>query len=431
MKLAYLASRYPSVSHTFIAREVAALRANDFDVHTFTIRRTPGAELLSDADRKENTQTHAVLPAGLFGLITAHLIMLFTSPAGYVAAMRLAMLIRPPGVRAAVWQLFYFAEAAVLARQLSTHHIKHIHAHFANVAASVASLAAKMINGTWSVSVHGYADFGSPTKIALAQKIKSASLIVCISDHGRTQAMMHSDPSCWPKIVRVYCGINPSDFKPKKAMDDASLSDLVKKSNPIKILSVGRLSPEKGQTLLLRAISQLKDKGIELQCVLVGDGPARAMLENLADELEIASSVTFAGAVGQDEIQHYYDDAAVFVLSSLYEGLPVVLMEAMAKEVAVIAPHITGIPELVDHSVSGLLVRPGSSDALAKALEQLILEPDLCVTMGRKGRERICQHFDNRQTLLELCRYMKSFVADGTDKKVDVERSTEYTCSQP
>lgn len=425
MKLAYLASRYPSVSHTFIAREVAALRANDFDVHTFTIRRTPKSELLSDADRTEDGQTNAVLPAGFFGLILSHLAMLLSKPMGYFAAAASAISIRPPGLRAAIWQLFYFAEAAVLARQLSRRRIKHIHAHFANVAASVASLAAKMINGTWSVSVHGYADFGNPTRIALAQKIKSASLIVCISDHGRTQAMMHSDPSCWSKIVRVYCGINPSDFEPLNSNHESIVNE------PVNVLSVGRLSPEKGQTLLLRAISDLKNKGIELHCVLVGDGPARSMLENLAAELEIASCITFAGAVGQPDIQKYYDEASVFILSSLYEGLPVVLMEAMAKEVAVVAPHITGIPELIENGVSGLLVRPGSSDALADALEKLIREPETRNAMGRKGRERICQHFDNRQTLLELCKHFKALMADGADERTDIERSAKYTCSQP
>ena len=406
MRLGYLVSRYPAVSHTFIMREVVALRAHGFEVDTFTVRAAAKEDLLSDGDREEAGRTTAILPAGPLRLIGSHLAMLLTRPGGYFAALGAALRSRNPGLRAAVWHLFYFLEAAILARQLRRRGVGHLHVHFANVASEVAMLAARMTGITWSLTLHGLSDFGNPVVSRLREKIASAAFVVSVSDWGRAQAQLCSDAAHWSKLHVVRCGIDVSRFVPA---GDAGV-----RSGPgrLRLLTVGRLAPEKGHTVLLDALKSVTRQGLDLECTVVGAGPLRDELVRRTEELGLSDRVAFAGAVGQDDILPYYRDADVFVLPSLAEGLPVVLMEAMAVGLPVIASNLTGIPELITHGQHGLLVSVGRADQLAEAIATLARDPAQTEVMATAGRARVRADFDITRTVEVLVRVIESVILE-------------------
>lgn len=395
MKIAYVASRYPSVSHTFIMREIRALRGQGMDVRTYTIRRPAPGELLTDLDRQESCATYPILPAGPVRLLKAHVTAALAHPRRYCGTLWRAIRTRPPGIRAGLWRLFYFVEAGILAGELRREGIGHVHAHFANVAASVAMLASQMNGCRWSLTLHGPTDFEDPTLLCLTEQIHDAGLVVCISDFGRSQAMLHSDPEHWEKIHKVHCAIDTERFVPPA-------EPRTSKSGHLRLLNVGRMAPAKGHTILLHAVERVIARGIAVTCTLIGDGPDRARLQRLAAELGIAEHVVFAGAIGQEEIHAYYHQADIFVLSSFAEGLPVVLMEAMATGLPVIATHIMGIPELVEDEVNGLLVPASRVEPLADAIAGLARDPEKRRSLGEKGREKVQQEFESEHSAKQL-----------------------------
>lgn len=399
MRIAYIASRYPYVSHVFILREVMALRRAGASVDTFTVRRPDVEDLRTDEDREAYASTQALLPVSPVELIVAHLIALATRPRRYFLTLAQAIALRGPGARAALWQTFYFGEAVLLWRQCRRRGIHHIHAHHANVASDVALLAAHLggRSWSWSFTMHGSTEFFDVREHRLAQKTQLARFVICVSAHGRSQLMTHVDPVHWQKLHVVHCGVDPGRF---------DLVDRRHRLEETEILTVGRVVPVKGQQLLIEALAELRAGGHPLRMTIVGDGPSLSGLRTLAGRLGVTEWVRFAGAVGQHEIGAYYRRADVFALPSFAEGLPVVLIEAMATGLPVVASRITGIPELVDEGVSGLLVTPGRGDELTRSLGAIISAgPARRAEMGRAARQKVLREFvleDSAQQLLAI-----------------------------
>lgn len=413
MRLAYIVSRYPFVSHVFILREVQALRRAGVAIDTFTVRRPDREDLRSDDDREADARTFAILPAPPAELLAAHLRALLTRPGRYLSALRTAIALRGPGARAGLWQLFYFGEAARLWNECRRRGIRHIHAHHANVAADVALLAAR-IGGprwSWSFTMHGSTEFFDVREHRLAQKSERARFVVCVSDHGRSQLMTHVGPEHWDKLRVVHCGVDPDRFPAVDRRD---------RSGELELLTVGRLVPVKGQGLLIEALAALGADGVGGACrarptlTIVGDGPSLAGLRALSARLGVADRVRFAGAVGQHEIGGYYERADAFLLPSFAEGIPVVLMEAMATGMPVIASRITGIPELVEDGRSGLLVTPGRLDQLIEALATLTgYDAERRHALGSAGRAKVVAEFSIEDTARQLQRTFAAFGAGG------------------
>ena len=401
MKLAYLSSRYPAVSHTFIMREVLGLRGRGVEVDTFTVRRVTPDHLLTDTDEAENERTFSILPVSPWRLAIAHLLVLLAHPLRYWRAAWTALSDRQPGLRALLWQLFYFAEAGVLAFELRRRGIGHVHVHFANVASGVAMLATRMLGIRWSLSLHGQSDFGDPVFSRLPSKVGDVAFVICVSDYGRALAMLHSSVEHSSKIHVIRCGVDPDQFRPK-ARGKAGRGP-----EPIRLITVARLSPEKGLVFLLESIHELVSAGLDVTSTVIGDGPERGRLERCVERWRIAGHLRLIGSVGHDELNEYYRQADVFVLPSLAEGLPIVLMEAMACGLPVIASRVAGIPELVESGVSGVLVSPGRVDELAAAIRSLADNEQLRWQMGLRGRERVVEAFNAKQadrTLFERFR---------------------------
>jgi colanic acid/amylovoran biosynthesis glycosyltransferase len=388
VKLAYIASRYPYLSHTFILREVLALRRAGASVDTYTVRRPELDDLRTPDDREAYETTQALVPPPTVELLVAHARALLTRPRRYLATLRLALDMRTPGAKAALWQLFYFGEAVLMWHKCRRRDARHIHAHHGNVAADVALLATSLggRGWSWSFTLHGPTELYAVAENRLPRKTELARFVVCISDFARSQLMGMVGTEHWDKLRVVHCAVDPARFQPV---------DRSGRDGPLQIVNVGRVVPEKGQALLIQALAELAGRGVDARLTVVGGGPQLDELRALADRLGVARSVELTGPVGQGEILSYYARADVFAMPSFAEGVPVVLMEAMSTGLPVVSTRIAGIPELIEDGRSGYLVAPGRVDQLAAALERVAAAPaEEREAMGRAGRERVEADFE-------------------------------------
>lgn len=384
--IAYLTGEYPKVSHTFILREIAALRAQSVRVLACTVRRAADKDVVGDDQQAEAAATFCIVEHAKKAphrLIGAHLVALARSPLRWFSALSLAWRTRPPGMKASLWQLFYFAEAGLLAQHLRRNGVVHLHNHFGNSSCSVAMLTSAISGIPFSFTLHGPAEFYAPTWWRLDEKISRASFVVCISHFARSQAMAFSDPAHWDKLKIVHCGVMPATH---------GQHPHEKRGNSL--LFVGRLAAVKGVPLLLEAVAAIRKAHPEVRLTVVGDGPDRDALERHAKALGVSDVVTFSGYQPQDAVTRLMDRADVVVLPSFAEGVPVVLMEAMASRLPVIASQIAGVPELVEDGVSGFVVRPGDLKSLTGRIGQLLSDPALCARMGAAGRRKVEAEFD-------------------------------------
>jgi glycosyltransferase involved in cell wall biosynthesis len=396
--VAYVISQYPTISHTFIEREIAAVRAAGVEVVPVTIRPTPPDRIFSDADRRAAETTTVLLPLRLRTAVRALLLPMLRHPRAFFETFAEAHRTSPPGLRARVWRVFYFVEAMMLWRLCMDRGIRHIHAHFANAGSNLAWLAADFgrraqepdadgdTSWTWSFTMHGCTEFYDVGFYNLADKVRDATFVACVSDFTRSQLLRLVDEGEWPKTTVVRCGVDPEVFRPRPRDDPAE-------PDRLEVLFVGRLVVEKGLAVLLDAVALLQERGVRFRVTLVGDGERRAFYEAEAARRGLTEAMRFVGWVGQDDIVACYQEADAFCMTSFGEGLPVVLMEALACEVPVVTTWISGIPELVEHEATGLLVPPGRADLLADALERLAADPGLRRRLGEEGRRRV----------LELC----------------------------
>ncbi len=404
LRVAYLTTHYPALSHTFILREVSALRRLGVQVDTVSLRRTSGEHLLSTENRAAGESTYAIRPARAGDLLRAHVGALVAHPRGYLTTLGEALRRARPGARGRLWQIFYFGEAIMLWRRCAASDIRHVHAHHGSAPADVALLAAQFGSragrgpATWSLTVHGPAELHDVSRFSLAEKVRRAAAVVCISDFARSQLMALVDDRHWAKLRVVHCGVFPAEYE-RVGEPPAGRAQ---------VLCVGRLVPEKGHVVLLTAVSQLVRDGHDVEAVIVGSGPLRPRLQALASELEIEDRVVFRGALGQQELRHCYATASLCCSSSFAEGVPVVLMEAMACGLPVVATAIAGVPELIEDGASGLLVVPGRSEELSRAISTLLRNPALGARLAAAGRQRVRRDFDVDRCATELVRLFGS-----------------------
>jgi glycosyltransferase involved in cell wall biosynthesis len=384
VRIAYLTGEYPRATDTFIQREVAALRQQGFQVETCSIRRTSAAHMVGNEQRQEASRTFYVLEAATRPWISlrAHLNAL-KAPARYLRALRLALSTAPGGLRPMLYQLFYFAEAVVLADHLRRNRIQHLHNHIAKASCTVAMICQELSGIPYSFTLHGPDIFFEPIHWRLDEKIARASFVACISDFCRSQGMSFADRQHWDRMHIVHCGVDPNRYTGTKVARSGN-----------QILFVGRLAAVKGVPVLLEALETLRRNRPDLHLTLIGDGPERAELEAEAQNRGLSEAVTFAGYKSQSDVATTLNQSDLLVLPSFAEGVPVVLMEAMASGLPVVATQIAGIPELVEQGISGELVPPGDSAALANALERVLADPAAATKMGAAGRAKVSEDFD-------------------------------------
>ncbi|NUT01581.1 MAG: glycosyltransferase, partial [Sphingomonas sp.] len=206
-RLAYLTSQYPAASHTFIRREVEALRKLGHSIETFSVR-TPGAgEASSEADRAEKARTFYILKQSPFAFLTANLAMLFGRPVLYLKTLGLALGHRAPGAKGLLLAFAHFIESVLLASELRRRRVSHLHNHFANSAATVGLLSTRLLGIRWSFTMHGISETDYPAGLMLGRKIEAADLVACVSWFGRAQGMRLVGPEHWDKMHVVRCGL--------------------------------------------------------------------------------------------------------------------------------------------------------------------------------------------------------------------------------
>lgn len=387
LRLAYLTSQYPATSHTFIRREVSALRALGVDLQTFSVRAPAPAELKSPSDQREAADTYTLLRQSPAAFAAAHLGELARRPGRYLSTLFLALRHRAPGLKPALLSLAHFAEAILLAAELRRRGIDHLHNHFANSGATVGLLASRQAGIRWSFTIHGISEFDYPAGLQLGDKIAAASFVACVSYFGRAQAYRLVDASEWGKLTVVRCGLELDQLPAPEAS----------KGQRMQLILVGRLSAEKGIAGLLEALAMLAPAE-RPELSIVGDGPLRGELDAMVDRLGLGADVTFLGRLPEAETLAAIASREALVLPSFMEGLPIVLMEAMALGKPVIATRVAGIPELVSDGENGLLFTPSNWAELADRIAELANDRDQGRRMGEAGTARIAAEFDIRKS---------------------------------
>ncbi len=384
MRVCYFVSEYPAVSHTFIRREIVELERNDITVFRVSLRRDDH-NLVDVDDIIERARTSYILDGKIAKFIAAFVSALARRPRALAKAGLAALRMTRRSSRPAVLHLVYLAEALVLARWVLQRDVQHIHSHFGTNGAEVAMLCHLLTGIPYSFTIHGPDEFDRPEYLGLPAKVRHAAFVCVVSSFTGSQIRRWVPPQDWPKIRLVRCGLDV-DFLKKPPSRIVSKTELV---------TVGRLSAQKGQLILLGALEVLVREGVPFKMVIAGDGPLRPQLEQNIRELGLEDHVELAGWQSNSQVRALIRGARALVLPSLAEGLPVVLMEALALGRPVVTTYIAGIPELVTDQTCGWLVPAGNVEQLAIAIKQCLNAPDVVIqSMGTVGRKRVLEQHD-------------------------------------
>lgn len=400
MRISYLVNYYPRVSHSFIRREILALERQDFQVMRIALRGWDG-EVVDEADKAERERTRYVLRGGVLQLAHAVARLLLAQPGRFGTALALAWRMSRRAERSLPFHLIYFAEACSIALWLRDANIEHLHAHFGTNSAEVAMLVHALGGPRWSFTVHGPEEFDKALIIGLAEKIRRCAFVVAVSSYGRSQLYRLVERAHWPKMQVVHCGLEPA-FHAMPANPPPATRRLV---------CVGRLCEEKGQILLIKAAKRLAERGVDFELVLAGDGDLRAEIEALIAIYDLKAKVRVLGWISGDRVREEILAARALVLPSFAEGLPVVIMEAMALRRPVISTYIAGIPELVRDGEHGWLVPAGDVEALAEAMRTCLDSvPQLLAKMGEAGHARVRARHDVDREATQLAKLFQEAI---------------------
>jgi glycosyltransferase involved in cell wall biosynthesis len=392
LRVGYLINRYPAVSHAFIRREIAGVEARGIDVVRFSIRGVPESELVDSADRAERVRTNVVLK-GIVGLLGATLVQALLRPIRFLRAFGKAWSLGARSGRRLL-HLAYLAEACRLRPWLRRESVAHLHAHFGTNPATVALLCRMLGGPPYSFTVHGPEEFDRPESLGLGEKIRSAEFVAAVSDFGRSQLMRWTPAAQWGKLCVVRCGVD-GEFLERDGVPPPP-------DRP-RLVCVGRLCGDKGQLLLVEAAARLAREGREFEIVLVGDGESRPDLEEKIRALGLGGRVVLRGWLDGAGVRREIADARALVLPSFAEGLPVVIMEALAMGRPVLSTCIAGIPELVRPGVNGWLVTAGAVDELVDRLREALDVPATKLAeLGRAGRAAVAERHDARREAARL-----------------------------
>ncbi len=387
MRVAYLTTQYPAVSHSFIRREIAAMEEAGARVTRYSVRSA--ADTLPDPrDQAERTQTHFILTQGGVVLAIATLSMALRAPRRFFSALSCTLTMARRSDRGLIAHLAYLAEACWLLPRLMADSVAHLHVHFGTNATAVARLVRRLGGPPYSFTVHGPDEFDNPRGLDLSGKIAEALACVAISSFGRSQLMRWSDPHDWSRLIVTRCGV-----------DESFLTEQVRRPAPTepRLCCVARLSAQKGLPLLIEAASLVRDRGHIFHLTLVGDGEMRDEIETQIATLGLSDSISITGWATSERVREEILSARAMILPSFAEGLPVVIMEALALGRPVIASRIAGTPELVDESC-GWLIAAGDVGAIADAMIAAITaNPAKLDDMGYEGRTRVLADHDARK----------------------------------
>ena len=382
-----------------ILREVRLLR-KQFDIYTASVRAPDRPlEQLSLEEREEAKRTYYIKPGGAGSAFTALLAALIYSPGRFMSGLAYTVRLAGFRLKQVALNLAYFVQAAMVGRWMRSNGLTHLHTHYAS---TVALLVHKAFGVEISISFHGPEEFSDPVGFWVREKVAACMFVRAISQYARSQLMMSSALSDWGKIEVIYMGVEPDAFTPRPFPRAAS---------PVEILCVGRLAPVKAQHILIGAIDILVQESRGLRLHIVGVGPDRQILEREVAQRGLRERVILHGFTPQDKLETLYRQADIFALPSFAEGVPGVLMEAMAMAIPCVSTWVAGIPELIRSGIDGLLVPPSDTEAFADAIRQLVTDPDLRLRIGQAGRQRVLDKFDLRKNSAVFADVMRRYCA--------------------
>jgi glycosyltransferase involved in cell wall biosynthesis len=380
MRLAYLTPQYPKVSHTFVRREIHALEAAGHDVLRISIRRPDGELTVDPADRAEREKTVFCLAAGPARLAAAVAATALRRPGPALRTLGRALRLGLAGGRGPIAHLAYWVEACFVLGRLEAHGSEHVHVHFGTNAATVAWLVRDLGGPPFSMTVHGPDEIDAPLAHRLGDKIRASRFTVAISHYTSAQLRRWVPPSEWSKLHVVRCSVDEGFLDAATPVPETSRT----------LLCVGRLCPQKGQLVLLEAFAAVADRHPDARLVLAGDGEMRADVEAAIARLGLGARVEITGWIDEAAVRGHLAACRALVLPSFAEGLPVVIMEALAAGRPVLSTWVAGIPELVRPGENGWLVPAADREGLAVALEAVLTTPAERLTeMGERGARAV------------------------------------------
>ncbi|MFJ3076848.1 glycosyltransferase family 4 protein [Pseudomonas sp. NPDC087029] len=398
MRIAYFINQYPKVSHSFIRREILALERQGVVIQRIALRGWDG-ELQDAEDLAERNKTQYVLQAGLKGLLKPLWQVLRAEPRRFAAALRLSLRLGLRGDRPLPYHLVYLAEACCVVQWLQAFGAEHVHAHFGTNSAEVVMLANALGGPPYSFTVHGPEEFDKPQFLHMGEKVRRSAFVAAVSSYGRSQLYRWVAHEHWAKVKVVHCGLEPAFHQVAPVPAPAAP----------RLVCVGRLCEQKGQLLLLQAAQQLAGQGIDFELVLAGDGEMRAQIETLIARYGLQAQVRITGWISSAQVRDEILAARALVLPSFAEGLPVVIMEAMALRRPVLTTFVAGIPELVRPGENGWLFPAGAVDELAGAMADCLAQPaEVLQRMGEAARQRVLERHDIDREAAKLAHHFKA-----------------------
>lgn len=394
--LGVLVKIYPKLSETFILEEILGLERLGRSLRLYAL--APATDAISHPAVARVQAPLVTVPGVLRGrgreFAKRHGQLLRAAPLRYLHTLASAL-------RRGRQGLGDFARAGWLAVQLRDDGVEHLHSHFISSSADTAELVARLLALPFSISAHAK-DIYLGESADLRRKLQAARFTVTCTEANR-QVLAAIAPRA--AVHRMYHGVDHTQFHPgQRALAVGA---------PI-IVSVGRLRAKKGLDTLIAACALLRERGQAFACEIVGYGEEQARLQAQIDTLGLTGAVRLVGKLARQQVIERYARAAVYVQPSRIaadgdrDGIPNVLLEAMAMGLPVVASRVSGIPELVGDGHNGLLVEPDDAGALADAIARLLKQPALCADLGCRARQTVTDSFDNDRNLRLLCGLLDS-----------------------
>ncbi len=403
LRLVYVIGTYPLLTTTFIDREIKTLRKEGVDLQVVSVRRPRASMPLSPEQIALQKGVLYLLPADLVELVLAHLYFALRKPRSYFGTLAY-LLSRPhPGLAARWKTLLHFGQGVFTAYELRDWTFQELHAHFLDRAATIALVVGRLLDVSYSLSIHAGADIYVHPVLIREKLVHARKAVTCTAYNKRhLERLLNQDLS--EKITCIPHGLDGSFYLPRAVI--SSEKDL--------ILSVGQLTERKGYRYLIEACCLLKKQSLDFECQIIGDGPLRQELQELIDSKSLGGLVKLTGALPHNKVMESYRRATLFIMPCVQsadgdvDGIPNVLLEAMAMQVPVVSTEISAIPELITHEWNGLLVPPNDVDALTRAILRLLGDRDLRAKIGQRGRESVLANFDVDTNIHRLFRTLWS-----------------------
>ncbi len=399
LNVAYIMSRFPKLSETFVLYEMLALQEQGIGIEVFPLINEHAKVVHQEA--QQFVERAHYLPILSLSILKAQLHFLWNKPATYLGLWLEVLRGTFGSINYMIGGLGIVPKAVRFAYEMAELDVTHVHAHFANHPTVAALVVHRLLDIPFSFTAHAHDLYVD--QHMLAQKVQAAAFVITISEYNKELIVKHCGEEVRAKVLVVHCGVDTRLFQQRQRTPS---------NRPFTIVCVGSLEEKKGQTYLVEACRILRERGLAFVCHLIGDGQSRPVLEEQIRRDELADVVRLEGSRPRDEVLQILNRADVVALPSIrtksgkMEGIPVALMEPLACEVPVISTHISGIPELVQDGVTGLLVPPEDPVALADALQRLANDPELGRQLGRNGREKVLREFDLHGSAAKLAQLM-------------------------